>query len=582
MSRIRGKDTTPERVVRTLLHRLGCRFRLHVRIWPERCSWNRCRLRLPGIRASAAMLSVVLSLILLAGCESGPGIPEGESVAHWAPQVPFATNLTTALQLQNQIILYGPPPVPMTPRANEYFKKVRMTFAWRWELAALQMKSSNADTGQIRTQFHLHPDGRISDLKILTNTFRGETGQTGLRIFSSEKPIDPWPIAIGAPQQAGYFILRTFSEVRYVTDTPVKISAIKNDLYLTGRSLLNPPPSVLTNFEADPADLVNGLSQMRTTRYAEAVTSFTKAIEWDPEEAWAFSGRGYCRYRLKDYDGAMADLSRAIELDPQQAGAWNTRGIVRTHFDDFSGAVADCSRSIQLDPGSWSAYDHRAYAKKRLQDFDGAAADIARCLHLNPTNPMAFYRRGQIRFSVGDYTNAMPDCARAIELNPRHAAAYELRGGIQQEQSEPSAALASYRRALELDPALDYARFQIWVLRSKAGEMESATQELAQHFQSRTNDSNAEWPYKVEAFLTGAMAEGEFLAAADGPARTPQERSQRQCEANYYAGMKRLLAGDREAAATLFQKSVATEMKDFIEYHRARAELNALTAAAPK
>jgi DNA mismatch endonuclease (patch repair protein) len=32
MSRIRGKDTTPERVVRSLLHRLGYRFRLHQKI----------------------------------------------------------------------------------------------------------------------------------------------------------------------------------------------------------------------------------------------------------------------------------------------------------------------------------------------------------------------------------------------------------------------------------------------------------------------------------------------------------------------------------------------------------------------
>jgi DNA mismatch endonuclease (patch repair protein) len=32
MSRIRGKDTTPERVVRSLLHRMGYRFQLHVRI----------------------------------------------------------------------------------------------------------------------------------------------------------------------------------------------------------------------------------------------------------------------------------------------------------------------------------------------------------------------------------------------------------------------------------------------------------------------------------------------------------------------------------------------------------------------
>lgn len=32
LSRIRGKDTTPEKIVRSLLHRMGYRFRLHVRI----------------------------------------------------------------------------------------------------------------------------------------------------------------------------------------------------------------------------------------------------------------------------------------------------------------------------------------------------------------------------------------------------------------------------------------------------------------------------------------------------------------------------------------------------------------------
>ena len=32
MSRIRGKHTTPEKAVRSILHRLGYRFRLHFRI----------------------------------------------------------------------------------------------------------------------------------------------------------------------------------------------------------------------------------------------------------------------------------------------------------------------------------------------------------------------------------------------------------------------------------------------------------------------------------------------------------------------------------------------------------------------
>ncbi|HET7623893.1 MAG TPA: hypothetical protein VFM25_01420, partial [Verrucomicrobiae bacterium] len=32
MSRIRGKNTTPEKLVRSMLHKMGYRFRLHVRI----------------------------------------------------------------------------------------------------------------------------------------------------------------------------------------------------------------------------------------------------------------------------------------------------------------------------------------------------------------------------------------------------------------------------------------------------------------------------------------------------------------------------------------------------------------------
>lgn len=36
MSRIRGRNTTPERAVRSMLHRMGYRFRLHVRRLPGR------------------------------------------------------------------------------------------------------------------------------------------------------------------------------------------------------------------------------------------------------------------------------------------------------------------------------------------------------------------------------------------------------------------------------------------------------------------------------------------------------------------------------------------------------------------
>lgn len=68
MSRIRGKDTKPEMIVRRLIHSLGCRYRLHVRslpgcpdlVFPHRkkvifvhgCFWHRHNCRYGRVKPS--------------------------------------------------------------------------------------------------------------------------------------------------------------------------------------------------------------------------------------------------------------------------------------------------------------------------------------------------------------------------------------------------------------------------------------------------------------------------------------------------------------------------------------------------
>lgn len=50
------------------------------------------------------------------------------------------------------------------------------------------------------------------------------------------------------------------------------------------------------------------------------------------------------------------------------------------------------------------------------------------------------------------------------------------------------------------------------------------------------------------------------------------------CEAWYYAGMKRLLAGDKKTAADYLNKCLGTREKNFDEYILAQAELKSLGA----
>ena len=75
----------------------------------------------------------------------------------------------------------------------------------------------------------------------------------------------------------------------------------------------------------------------------------------------------------------------------------------------------------------------------------------------------------------------------------------------------------------------------------------------------------------IAAFLGGSVPEKEFLAGIEGEAVTAT--AERSCEAWYFTGQKRLLAGDRPGAKSAFEKAVATGAKVISAWSGARAEL---------
>ena len=136
--------------------------------------------------------------------------------------------------------------------------------------------------------------------------------------------------------------------------------------------------------------------------------------------------------------------------------------------------------------------------------------------------------------------------------------------------------MESFRKATQLDPLLDYPRFRIWLLRLRLGESEAATKELADFVKSLRGARAADWTARIGQFLTGAMTEEDFLNIAKTSARNPKGQTIQFCQANYFAAAKRLLAGDKEGATTLFKKCIGTGEKGCMELSSATVELNAL------
>ncbi len=307
----------------------------------------------------------------------------------------------------------------------------------------------------------------------------------------------------------------------------------------------------------------------------KAIVDFDKAIEIDPKNANAYCERGIARISKDQNDPAIIDFDRAIALDPKCVRAYFCRAVAYNNKGVYDKAIADYTRAIELDPRCGRAYRSRGAACCEKGDYDKAIADLDKGIELDPKDVRAYYWRGFAHNNKGDYDEAIADYTRAIELAPKDGLGNYYRACVYSMQHRWSDALADFQRSCELaNPKMqDYARLNLWVVRSQLGQKEAGDKELAAYFGQRGKVSNP-WPARIADFLLGKTRESDLIAAAALPS-SHKERDQR-AEGWYYAGMKRLLSGDKTGAADCFRKCMAIGRKEYSEYHSAQAELKAL------
>ncbi|MCX6909559.1 MAG: tetratricopeptide repeat protein [Verrucomicrobia bacterium] len=306
-----------------------------------------------------------------------------------------------------------------------------------------------------------------------------------------------------------------------------------------------------------------------------AILDYSRFIEINPKHALAYYERGITKHRDNDLNGAIADYTHAIELNPDHPLAYCGRGSAYGLKDEDDKAIVDYTRAIELDPKYARAFSDRGIVFRYKGDYDKAIVDLSQAIQLDPKDADAYYERGIAKHWKADLDGAIADYSHAIELNPKDANAYTKRGSAYFMQRSWAAALVDKRRCCELNPLKqDYSQVMIWIIRARLNEKAEANKELAAYLEKRGMLGPDNWPVKIADFLLGRISESDLIAAANS-SDAKKERSQ-HCQLWFYAGMKTLLTGDKTGAADCFRKVLATDAKNAIQYHLAKAELKAL------
>jgi tetratricopeptide (TPR) repeat protein len=105
---------------------------------------------------------------------------------------------------------------------------------------------------------------------------------------------------------------------------------------------------------ASPKDIARiielGVAQSGARQFREAIATFTRGLEIEPQNALLLRWRGHRYISVRDFDRAFADLTRGAGIDSTIYGIWYHLGVVQYIRGDFTGAAASFAKAQPIAP----------------------------------------------------------------------------------------------------------------------------------------------------------------------------------------------------------------------------------------
>ncbi len=132
-----------------------------------------------------------------------------------------------------------------------------------------------------------------------------------------------------------------------------------------------------------------GLKQASSGDLKEALISWEKALELNPNLAEAWHNRGSALGRLGDYKKALKSFEQALKIDPQNPQAWNDCAHALYQLKQWQGAVASWDRAIDFIPSNYQFWYNRGCALEQLQQNQEAISSYKKALEIKPDFKLA-------------------------------------------------------------------------------------------------------------------------------------------------------------------------------------------------
>jgi tetratricopeptide (TPR) repeat protein len=198
--------------------------------------------------------------------------------------------------------------------------------------------------------------------------------------------------------------------------------------------------------------LKDGYAALRGKRYDRAISSFTAALEANPDKNVASHihyNRGLAYSLIGNNDKAIDDYSVAIQQNPKHVNPYINRSVEYSEKRNYKLAIRDSTTAIQLNPKFAGAYHNRGAYYAEIGDFDKAIADFSEAIRFTPS-ASTFANRALTYRNIEKSVKAIADYDRVLQITPKDSEDYSARGSAYFEKGNYKEAASAFEKSLQL------------------------------------------------------------------------------------------------------------------------------------
>ena len=184
----------------------------------------------------------------------------------------------------------------------------------------------------------------------------------------------------------------------------------------------------------------------------EALRSFDRAIDLEPDDALAWINRGTVLGELKKYEDSLGALDKAIDLEPDNTLAWIIKGEILGEFKKYEEALEIIKKAIEIEPDNTLSWIVKGNILTEFNKYEEALRTFDKVIDIEPDNGYAWVGKSRIFFSLELYDRALEASIKATSIIPNLDYVWLNKALIHRETKKYAELRESLKKAFNINP----------------------------------------------------------------------------------------------------------------------------------